>query len=353
MLVGWFSLWVAAAVAQEGTTSFGVGAGSADFYVIQVGDTLWDISTRFLADPYEWPELWSVNEYITNPHWIYPGNNIYFHLGDALNPPSAGLDAGAAVAVDGYAPEPAVVASAEEVACDFPPRYRAAYEGVKLTAPGVLGDPKSLEIRGKVYKANVPGREIGSGDIVFLDMDDVNDIACGTLLSVYRPQGRRVRGADGPLGRVYRVLATAQVLRVDDHIVTATLRDSLFEVERGDLVGMPFAVEVELDVNAPEGDVRATIVARLTEEQFLPSVYETVFLDRGTNDGLDVGESLFVVERRDGSGMVSPEDPRLPEQVVARVVVVRADATASTAVVINAATSIDVGQHAVGTPNAD
>src|SRR3989304_8078555 len=45
-------------------------------YTIKQGDTLWDISSRFLKNPFLWPKLWQRNSYITNPHWIYPGNPI-------------------------------------------------------------------------------------------------------------------------------------------------------------------------------------------------------------------------------------------------------------------------------------
>ena len=50
-----------------------------DTYTIRPGDTLWDLSGRFLNNPWYWPKVWSFNPEITNPHWIEPGNVLKFY----------------------------------------------------------------------------------------------------------------------------------------------------------------------------------------------------------------------------------------------------------------------------------
>ena len=66
------AMLASAAMAQD----VSVRSDHPDEYVVVEGDTLWDISAKFLEHPWQWPAIWHANPQIENPHLIYPGDRI-------------------------------------------------------------------------------------------------------------------------------------------------------------------------------------------------------------------------------------------------------------------------------------
>ncbi|MCX6546676.1 MAG: LysM peptidoglycan-binding domain-containing protein [Acidobacteria bacterium] len=76
-----------------------VPEGSRTHLVVK-GDTLWDLAGKYLGNPFAWPQIWELNQWIKDPHWIYPGDPLVIDLARAVATPASLPEAVAALQPD-------------------------------------------------------------------------------------------------------------------------------------------------------------------------------------------------------------------------------------------------------------
>jgi len=74
-ITGVLGLWGFTVGASAEEPSF-IELESGVYYTVKKGDTLWDISNRYFNTHWRWPQIWSENQQIMNPHRIFPGERL-------------------------------------------------------------------------------------------------------------------------------------------------------------------------------------------------------------------------------------------------------------------------------------
>jgi hypothetical protein len=140
-------------------------------HVVVKGDTLWDISEKFLKDPWRWPDVWQLNkEQIKNPHLIYPGDVVILTMENGK--PRLSLESGARDVVK-LSPqvrgEPIVIKEA-----GIPSIPLKAVRG--LLSKGGVGDPADLERSPRILGSSDARVMFGSGDSVYASKGDGENV---------------------------------------------------------------------------------------------------------------------------------------------------------------------------------
>jgi hypothetical protein len=335
------------------STVVGMGGPAPSTHLVQKGETLWGICGQAFNNPYQWPRIWSYNPQIQNPHWIYPNEQLRLKAGVPLTaapgvttPRDSGGDNGGG----------AVVANLERVAPGT----------VFLRDEGFVNDDSTLNW-GSVVGSPSDKMYLSDFDEAYVRVASGHDVKIGQELTVFRP----IRSvADG------QVIALQGTLRIDDwnpqtRIARAQVVETIDAIERGARVG---PVTRSFEVVAPkrnQNDVTAHVLISAQTHAFYGQ-NQVVFIDQGSDAGLEVGNRLFVVRHGDAwrQSMVTDQTARrimgereepavlentprivneeaLPEEVTAELRVVNVQKKSATCLVTQSRREIEIGEPAI------
>jgi hypothetical protein len=262
-----------------------------DRHVVVKGDTLWDISAKFLKSPWKWPQLWQTNkDKIKNPHWIYPGDVVYL----VMTPQGPRLSVMETVKLS-----PTIhstpIPEARQAIPTIPYAAVQAFLGRPLVASvselahapvlvGSVDDRAMMSLGDQVYATGVQ-TDSGKWNIVRI--------------------GKALKDPDTgeELAREVTYVGDAKTVAPGSPttlVITGVDR----EIQAGDLLMPATQVDaMDFDPRAPEKQVEGKIISAYGSSQ-TAGKYSTVIINKGKVDGLELGHVLGVYKsgRTTGQG---------------------------------------------------
>lgn len=317
-----------------------------EFHTVERGDTLWDITGRYFQNPWRWPAIWGLNPQITNPHWIFPHDQVRLLRPEDAPRTPVSSDGGLRLAA------------------------RVAPGTIFLRDEGFL-DRREIEYAGTIVGSPEDQLLLSEGDHAYVEFRRRTP-RTGEQYVVYQEGQRAAGGDERNEGRVVRIIGSLEIESWDSQrrIASARINESLDGIERGERVAlMPRELHI-VPTRSNEVNLRANIVAT-TQPRELVGTNMIVYLNRGSNDRVRAGNRFSVVRRgdawrrslttsaelltggsgldRDGDG--NPDTPpgraradrNFPAEVVAEVLVVEVRERSCIGIVTSSVVEVQVG----------
>ena len=295
--------------------------GHPDQYTVQEGDTLWDIASVFLRDPWYWPEVWYVNPQVENPHLIYPG--------DVLSLVSVeGRQRIVNTPLSAYRMSPTARATNLDEAVDsIPYEQISAFlsKGMVLEKGQIKALPYILSVRGD-HMVGAAGNEIY--------VRGGQAAPTGTRYSVVHVGEELIDPDDGKTVGFQGIYVGEGALSRGGDPSTVALISTNREALAGDRL-IPESVDIPLNFfpKAPDIEIDGRIIS-VVDGVSIIGQYQVVVLNRGARNGLAPGDVLTVFQegaiardRFSGSGYTSKrslfggEKVKLPDEDAGTVMV--------------------------------
>ena len=326
-----------------------------DQHTVVPGDTLWGISGKFLQHPWCWPQVWGLNrEQISNPHWIYPGQIVYFdRVAGRLR---LGRPTGSSsTQVNNQADEMNPLSGRRlEPQLRTQNLYSNAITSIStnaiepfLSQPLIVNE-NELNDTPRIMATQEGRVAVGKGDRAYVR----GDLKGGASFQVFRP-GAPLRdpGTNKIIGYEAVYLGTTKLTRAarsDDEANTFTVVSAKEEMGVGDrLLPVPPRPLINYMPHPPAQQTDARIVA-IYEGVSNAGQNQIVSINRGRKDGVDIGTVLELY--RFGPIVQDPTDHKkavkLPDEQYGALFVFRVFENISYGLIMEVRDSVQVGDVA-------
>ena len=333
------SLAGSAAAAQTSGDRVLLADNHPEEYVVQKGDTLWDISKMFLKDPWYWPEIWQVNPQIANPHLIYPGDVLVLIYVDGQ--PRL-FNRGSAERLSPQIRTTQIEAAIVSIPYDQIAAFLSRGLVIEKSEVGAL--PYMLATRGDHLIA-------GAGHDVYV-RGNVSDV--GTRYSVVHIGDELVDPDDNSVVGFQGIYVGEGMVRRGGDPATVRLVDTNREALQGDRL-IPESIEIPLTFfpKSPASTIDGRIIS-VVDGVSLIGQYQVVVINRGTRDNLANGDVLTVFQSGDvvkdrfaggklrGGALLGGESVKLPDEEAGTVMVFKVYDRIAYALVMEATSEIRV-----------
>lgn len=329
-----------------------IKADAPNRYIVKKGDTLWDISGRYLNSPWRWKDIWATNKQIKNPNLIYPNDILILCViqGKTL----IGVDTGEGCAGVEKQMTGNVVASTVTVtstANSIPPiPWSAIQHWIDKT---IIVNPIDFNTTPYIIASKNRNLITASGDKVYAKGIP---LIVGQRYGIYREGEKYVDpNNQNIIGLEVTQVATGIVTDVTNTDVTSLqLTDSYGkEVREGD------RVFVELDNSippvfypTPAVTTRGGTIVRVMDSINAAAKGSVVAINLGSAEGAKPGDVLTVYQKgplvRDIKDNDNPV--RLPSELSGMVMVFNTFDHISYAYVLNSELPINVGDQLLPPP---
>ena len=314
-------------------------AAPGDVHAVVKGDTLWDLSQRYLGSPWVWPKVWSYNPEIENPHWIYPGEHVRFFPngeevasggGDATGPGELSTRLEASDSLDAIREPEAGVRMVGQIGSH-------AKRTVTIGRQGYL-TPTQLEASGVISASFSEKLALSFPDTCYVTFRKPESVKIGGQYIVFRAAGEVIHPITHKRhGYLTHILGTVRILKEDRGVVVAQVNpDTWDEVLRGDLIGP--AGEQMLHSVAPrrnDRDLKGYVIGVVIPYLTTLGVHQVAIVDKGSSDGVQLGQTFTVIRQQDPLELhtfLNPakgQNPKLPVEDVGVCMAVEVKETAT------------------------